>query len=69
MERDQWASDGPISAPRPNDRLPQMRTVDLGGFAFTPMGIALPVTTTLHEQRYSPTRSPGTGRESSGRPS
>ena len=67
MERDQWASDGPVSAPRANDALPQMNTVDLGGMVFTPMGITLPVTTALHDQRYSPTWSPAAGREHGGR--
>lgn len=67
MDKEQWASDTPISAPRPNDRLDQMVTVDLGGMVFTPMGIALPVNTALHEQRYLPTWSPQP-KETHGRP-
>lgn len=58
MERDQWASDAPVSAPLPNDRLESMMLVDLGGMVFTPGGIALPVTTALHDQRYSAHWSP-----------
>lgn len=54
MDRDRWASDTPVSAPVPDDSLGQRVQADLGGFIFTPAGIALPVNRTLYEDRYQP---------------
>lgn len=67
MDRDRWASDGPVSAPKPNDRITDVVTVDLGGMVFTPVGIALPVTTALHEERYSPAWGPRRDEDDRGR--
>lgn len=57
-ESDRWGSDGPVSAPMADDRIADMPQVDLGGFVFTASGLRLPVTSALHEQRYTPTWSP-----------
>lgn len=64
MERDQWGSDVPISAPLPRDEIVGVPYVDLGGFVFTVgEGMGLPITSTLHEERYAPEWAPQRGRQ------
>lgn len=58
MERDQWGSDVPVSAPIPRDDLVGLPFVDLGGMAFIATGPVLPISSALHEQRYAPDWSP-----------